>query len=103
MGYADTPPPDPSTPWREAGFCVVDLETTGLDPVQHEIISFAAIRIAGGQVHLGDVRYRLLRPERMRSGETIVIHGLREAELAVAPPFADAMGELLDALTGQVL
>jgi DNA polymerase III subunit epsilon len=101
--YTDTPPPDPATPWREADFCVVDLETTGLDPAEHEIISFAAIPVVGGQVLQGDVRYRLVRPQRMPGGETIVIHGLREAELAGAPPLADTLDELLEVLAGRVL
>ena len=26
--YRHTPKPDPATPWREAGLCVLDLETT---------------------------------------------------------------------------
>ena len=29
--YLRTPMPEPATPWRQAGLCVLDLETTGLD------------------------------------------------------------------------
>jgi len=36
------------TPWREAAYAVVDLETTGLDPKEDEIISFAAVPIDAG-------------------------------------------------------
>jgi DNA polymerase III subunit epsilon len=101
--YAETPPPPPSTPWREADFCVVDFETTGLNPAAHEIISFAALHIARGRLRLDDVRYQLIRPRRMPGGETIVIHGLRSAELADQPTLADALDGLLEALTGRVM
>jgi DNA polymerase-3 subunit epsilon len=101
--YAETPPPDLSTPWREADFCVIDFETTGLDPAVHEIISFAALHVARGRLRLDDARYQLIRPRRMPGRETILIHGLREAELVDAPVFAEALDGLLVALTGRAI
>jgi DNA polymerase-3 subunit epsilon len=101
--YAETPPPDPSTPWREADFCVVDFETTGLDPAADEIISFAVLQIARGRLRLDDARYQLIRPRRMPGRETILIHGLRSAELVDAPTFAEALDGLLEALTGRAM
>ena len=95
--------PGPDTPWREAGFCVVDLETTGLDPDNDEIISFAALHIDGGRVRLDDALYRLVRPERMPGRETILIHGLRSAELLEAPSLSESLEELLQALAGRAL
>ena len=101
--YAETPPPDPSTPWRQADFCVVDFETTGLDPASDEIISFAALHIARGRLRLDDARYQLIRPRRMPGRETILIHGLRRAELVDAPSLAEALDGLLEALTGRAM
>jgi len=101
--YAETPPPDPSTPWREADFCVIDIETTGLDPADDEIISFAALHVARGRLRLDDALYRLVRPRRMPGQETIVIHGLRSAELVDAAPFAETLDGLLEALTGRAM
>jgi DNA polymerase-3 subunit epsilon len=101
--YAETPPPDPSTPWREADFCVIDIETTGLDPADDEIISFAALHIARGRLRLDDALYRLVRPRRMPGQDTIVIHGLRSAELVDAAPFAETLDGLLEALTGRAM
>jgi DNA polymerase III subunit epsilon len=101
--YADTPLPDPGLGWREVTFSVVDLETTGLDPSRDEIISFASVTVAGGRVRLDNARYELIRPERMPEGDTIRIHGLREADLEEAPPLADVLDVLLEALTGAVL
>jgi DNA polymerase-3 subunit epsilon len=101
--YAETPPPDPSTPWRQADFCVVDFETTGLDPASHEIVSYAALQIGRGRLRLDDARYQLIRPRRMPGRETILIHGLRRAELVDAPSLTEALDGLLEALTGRAM
>jgi DNA polymerase III subunit epsilon len=101
--YARTPMPGAKTRWREAELCVVDLETTGLDPSRDEIIAFATVPIAGARVRLREARYRLVRPVRMPRANTILIHGLRREELSEAPRLSEVMDELLAELTGRVL
>jgi DNA polymerase III subunit epsilon len=101
--YRESSFPEALTPWREAGFSVVDLELTGLDPSTHEIISFAAITVVGGRIRLGDAVHRLVRPRRMPDADTTRIHGLREADLAGAPALDEVLDELLTRLTGRVL
>jgi DNA polymerase-3 subunit epsilon len=101
--YMQTPAPAQRTPWREAEFCVIDLETTGLDPEVDEIISFATLQIAGGILRLNDARYQLIQPRRMPDAETIPIHGLRSSDLINAPPLSEALDGLLTALAGRVL
>ena len=93
----------PGTPWRDAFFCVVDLETTGLDPARDEIISWAAVHIVGGRLRVGELRRQLVRPRRMPDAETIVIHGLRETDLADAPVLAETLDELLETISGSIL
>jgi DNA polymerase III subunit epsilon len=82
---------------------VVDIETTGLDPDADEIISFAALQIERGRLRLDDALYELVRPRRMPDRDTILIHGLREAELVDARPLAESLDGLLEALTGRVM
>lgn len=101
--YTDTPLPAPSTPWRDATFSVIDLETTGLDPARDEIISYATVNVAEGRVSLADARYQLINPRQMPGGETIRIHGLLESDLADAPPLSEALDGLLEAITGRAL
>jgi DNA polymerase III subunit epsilon len=101
--YAGTEPPKPSTPWREADFCVVDLETTGLDPATDEIISFAALHIARGRLRLDDARVQLIRPRRMPDRESTLIHGLRSRDLIGAPTLAEALDGMLESLAGKVM
>jgi DNA polymerase-3 subunit epsilon len=101
--YMEVALPDPGSAWRDVRFSVVDLETTGLDASTDEIISFATVTVADGRVRLDDARYELVRPCRMPDGETIRIHGLREADLADAPPLSDRLDGLLEALTGTAI
>ena len=96
-------PPPPETPWRQARFAAVDFETTGLDPERDEIISFAVVAVEEGRVDLARTVYRLVRPERMPPAETIRIHGLFESDLEKAPPLAEAIGELIEAIDGTVV
>ena len=102
-GYTDARLPAPSTPWRQATYSVIDLETTGLDPANDEIISYATVTVVEGRVSLADARYQLISPRRMPGEETIRIHGLRESDLADAPPLPEALDGLLEAITGRVL
>jgi DNA polymerase-3 subunit epsilon len=95
--------PAGTSPWREVSFSVVDLETTGLDPSSDEIISFATVTVSGGRVSVADARYELVRPRRMPDADTIRIHGLREADLGGAPPLAELLDGLLEALTGRAI
>ena len=101
--YRSADLPGPRTPWQEVTFSVIDFETTGLDPATDEIISFAAVTVAGGRVRVDDARYELVRPDRMPDADTIRIHGLRESDLTAAPPLSDVIDRLLVAITGRAL
>jgi DNA polymerase III subunit epsilon len=101
--YLSTPMPADSTSWRTAAICVIDLETTGLDPATNEIIAFATLPIAGGRVRPREARYRLVRPNRMPEAATIRIHGLRSEELADAPSLSDVLGDLVEPMTATAL
>jgi DNA polymerase III subunit epsilon len=103
LAYRRAELPGPRAPWREVSFSVIDLETNGLDPAVDEIISFAAVTVAGGKVRLDETRYELIRPRRMPGPDTIRIHGLRETDLADAPTLPERIDALLEALTGRVL
>ncbi len=101
--YTRTPPPGPKVPWRAAEFCVIDLETTGLDPAVDEMVSFAALQITDGRLRLNDARYEHIRPQRMPDAQAIRIHGLRRSDLAAAPALSEVLDGLLEALTGRAL
>jgi len=100
--YARAPKVRGSTPWRQAPFCVIDLELSGLDPNRDEIISFAAVPIDGGRVVAGDAVYGLCRPTRPLPEKSTLIHGIRTVDLVEAPPLEQAIQPLVAAMTGRV-
>ena len=101
--YAHAPVDRGMTPWREADFCVVDLELSGLDPRDDEIISFAAVPVSTARAVAGDALYGVVRPTQTLSEESILIHGIRDVDLVEAPPIDEAMQPLIAAMTGRVL
>jgi DNA polymerase-3 subunit epsilon len=98
------PPPPAGPPWdlpvAEAPFAFVDLEMTGLDAEHDRVVEVCVERVVGGQsverVH------SLVRPDA-RIGGASHVHGLDEAALEGAPPFADIADAVLHALHGAVL
>ncbi len=96
------PTPGPRTPWREAEFCVVDLETTGLDLRRDDVVSYGAAIIRQARIPCGQVVYQQLRPDRPISVAAMTVHGLRGADLADAPRMDDVLDELVELLSGRV-
>ncbi|MGN6169867.1 MAG: 3'-5' exonuclease [Solirubrobacteraceae bacterium] len=101
--YARAALPRGRRPWRQARWCALDLEMTGLDPREDEIISFGAIPIEGGRLQLHAAVTGLARPSREVGEASIPVHGIRDVDLASAPPLAAWIGPLLEAITGRVL
>jgi DNA polymerase III subunit epsilon len=99
--YAAASSPDARTPWREAQWCAIDLELTGLHR-QDEIIAIGAVPVCDGAVILGEAMYSLVRPGRPPRHDSIVIHKLRSADLEQAPPLDAAVDRLLEVLAGRV-
>ncbi|MFY1671502.1 exonuclease domain-containing protein [Plantactinospora sp. WMMB334] len=99
---APLPTPDPRTPWREAEFCVLDLETTGLDLGRDEIVSYGAVLVRHARIPCAEVTYRQLRPSRPSSAAALAVHGLRAADLADAPVLAELLDELVGLLSHRV-
>jgi DNA polymerase-3 subunit epsilon len=93
--------PDAVLGWREAPWCAVDLELTGLDPRRDEIVAIGAVPVDGGEVVLGGAYYSLARPGRAPGRSSILIHKLREADLVGAPALDGALEGLLALLAGR--
>jgi DNA polymerase III subunit epsilon len=94
--------PAAKTPWREARWCALDLELTGLDPSNDEIIAIGAVPIEDGRLMLGESRYTLVRTERRSEHNAMLVHKLRVADLADAPPLEDAVELVVEVLSGRV-
>lgn len=100
--YYDRDLPILSAPYDQADLLAIDIETTGLDPETDEILSIGYVPIADGRVRLAGAAYHLVHPLGRVPEKTAVIHGLLDGTLAEAPPLAEVLPRLLDALVGRV-
>jgi DNA polymerase-3 subunit epsilon len=99
--FAHSAGPPGDTPWREAEWCVIDLELTGLHR-SDEIIAIGAVPIRDGALILGEALYSLARPDNPPTHASVLVHKLRSADLHQAPALDDAIDQLLDVLGGRV-
>jgi DNA polymerase-3 subunit epsilon len=102
LAYKRARRPRGRTPWRQASYCAVDLELSGLDPKRDEIVSFGAIPIEDGRVQLGAAVHGRVRPLRAMSETAIRVHGMRAVDLAGAPPLDVAIDPLLAVMAGRI-
>jgi DNA polymerase III epsilon subunit family exonuclease len=84
---------------RELTFNVVDLETTGLDPVRDRVLEVAVVQITGDGTILGEYT-SLVAADRV---ECTAIHGLTAGDLAGAPTFSEIAGDLAGRLDGGIV
>ena len=100
--FAQAERPADDTPWRDAHWCALDLEMTGLDPRHEEIIAIGAVPIDEGRIVLGGGLYTLVRTSRRSQHGAVLVHKLRVPDLAEAPPLEEALDRMLEMLAGRV-
>lgn len=89
--------------WRKMEYCVIDLETTGLELKTDEIISIGAVQIRDARVNSAENYYQEVRPEHTPSPSSILIHGIRAVDLESAPPIGQVFPEFAERLKGRVV
>lgn len=94
---------DLAVPWRQVEYCVVDVETTGLDLRRDEVISFGSVLVRAGRLCVGTATYLPIRPSRPISVPAMTVHHLRRQDLEAAPPIGEAADAIREQLDGRVL
>ena len=82
--------PPPANEW-----VALDCETTGLNVRSDEIVSIAAVRIAGNRVMTSDRLELVVRPERRVSAMSVRVHHLREQDVAHGMAPEEALMQLM--------
>lgn len=102
--FAQLPPVSANLQARQANFLVLDVETSGLDARQHHMVSAGWVCIDQLQLKLNASFYCTVRPaEDVILGQSAVIHGLHQADLASGLTEAELLTEFIQAAAGRVL
>jgi len=57
---------------------VLDVETTGLDPLRDEVLAIGAVGLCDGRIAIADSLELALRPQRASGRDNILVHGIGE-------------------------
>ncbi|EFO81799.1 DNA polymerase III, epsilon subunit [Oscillochloris trichoides DG-6] len=103
--YTEAPRPEPARHWREVGYSVLDIETSGLNHKRDALLAIGLVEIEEGRIHLNRHWYTLVRPPEGLEvdASSIRIHGITRAELEDAPLADVVLPELLARLAGRVM
>jgi DNA polymerase-3 subunit epsilon len=78
----------------------IDTETTGRDPEVDRIVEIGCVIWEGGDVTLQ--KSWLVNPDRPIPKEASDVHGIKDEDVAAAPPFAAVIPEVLEVARGCV-
>ena len=95
-------PSDGEMPVGELPLVAIDLETSGLDPKRHAILSIGILPFTLGRIRLSERRHWVVRPRAGFSGETVVFHGITHTDTELAPEFQSVLPEILQAIRGRI-
>lgn len=89
-------------PFQEVPLLAIDLEMTGLDSTQDQILSIGVLPIVNGQLILAEAEHKLLKIDGS-VGDSAVIHGIMDNHLDDAISPEEAMLWFLEKSKGKVL
>lgn len=101
--YLATPLPDQGADYRDVEFVSLDLETTGLDAREHEILSVGMVSLQGDRIELGSAVHHLVMPTKAVPEHSAVIHQITDDRAAQGSPLADVIPLVLARLAGRVM
>jgi len=101
--YLSHPIASPSENIIDLEFIVLDLETTGLDPLKDNILSIGYTVIRNNRIVLSENVYQIIRQEKLMQSDNVAIHNITDAEARAGDELKSALLDLITALKGRVL
>ena len=103
LGKGRSPDPSRSAQIDSARYVVLDTELTSLDSRTNRLLSVGAIAMEGTKIRLGEQFYRVVNPGEEIPPATIVIHGLRPADVQHGGAPAEVLGELCEFIGSAII
>ena len=93
----------PETPVSETPIMALDLETTGLDPSQHGIVSIGLVPVQGQRILNSAAQQWLVKPRFELTNSSVRVHRITDSALQTAPDLIEILPEFLAAIAGKIL
>jgi len=90
-------------PIKDVRLMALDLETTGLDPREHAIVSIGMVPFDLNVIRPAAGRYWVVKPPFSLRKESIAFHRITHSEVEHAPPIFAILDEVLAALAGRLV
>lgn len=91
------------TPLADAPLMALDLETTGLDPCCHGIVSIGIVPLTTTRIVSSEAKQWLVKPRFELTSSSVKIHRITDSALEHAPDLLEVLPEFLAAIAGKVL
>lgn len=98
----EQPLQDGGTPFNELEFVSLDVETTGLDPANANMLSVGWVLIRDGRVDLNTATSYVVRPDG-EVGNSASVHGLTDTIVEAGDDQCLVLDLIIEALAGRVL
>lgn len=73
------------TPLEDAPLVALDVETTGLDPREHAIVSLGLVPLSLQRIRCSEARYWVVKPTSELSAESVTFHHITHSDIRHAP------------------
>lgn len=90
MSVADTP------------LIALDIETTGLDPRRHSIVSIGLVPFDLDRIGFSQRRHWLMKPNSPLEDRSVTLHHITHADLENAPDLDDVLEDILQTMAGRL-
>lgn len=90
-------------PLEKTPLVSLDIETTGLDPNNDDIVSIGLVDFNLEAIRLNSACYWLAKPHGPLTHESITIHEITHSEIQDAPRLSSFLDEVLDAIAGKIV
>ena len=85
---------------QAASFVALDIETTGLNAQEDDIISIGLVPFNAERIYLAKAKHWVIRSRNLTS-QSVVVHGITHSELDQAPSLTSVLPEVMQHLAGK--
>ena len=95
--------PSGDSPLQHVPLAALDVETTGLNTSQDEIVSIGVVPMTLARIQASASRYWVVHPKTELRPESITIHAITHSQIEEAPDLEAILDELLPMLAGRII